>query len=168
MSEDFFEVHWRCITLASTLAILAFKQCDPVGMFVKASVDRPSVFLHILMQFFELSSNRLDRCGETDHCLAGFAGAAREARYGHASNANGGTQDRSVDFDHWCLGASGYSLAPGHACSFRRRVLLIELRLQCGFNLGNLLVAELVLDPADDNFFGEAIEGDHAIGFGCF
>jgi len=33
--QDFFDVHWRCITLASTLAFLAFKQCDPVAMFVK-------------------------------------------------------------------------------------------------------------------------------------
>ena len=47
-------------------------------------------------------------------------------------------------------------------------MLFIEKRLQRGFNLGDLFVAEIALDPADDDLFGETIEGGHAVGLGCF
>lgn len=58
--------------------------------------------------------------------------------------------------------------SPGNSFGFRGRMFLIKLLLQCGFDLGNLLVAELALDPADDDFLGEVVEGDHAVGLGRF
>jgi len=40
--------------------------------------------------------------------------------------------------------------------------------LQCGFDLGDLFFAELVLDPTDNDLFGEVVEWDHAVRLGCF
>ena len=55
------------------------------------------------------------------------------------------------------------SASPRQTRCLGGRVLLIELRLQRGFNLGDFLGAKFVLDPADNDFFGEISKGDQIV-----
>ena len=45
-------------------------------------------------------------------------------------------------------------------------MLLIELRLQCGFDFSDLFFAEVILHPTDHDLFGQIGVGDHVAGFG--
>ena len=47
-------------------------------------------------------------------------------------------------------------------------MLLIELLLKCGFNFGNLLVAEVLLHPAHNELFSQFGIRDHVAGLGLF
>jgi len=47
-------------------------------------------------------------------------------------------------------------LLPRHTSRLGRSSLFIQLRLECGLDLSNLLIAaELVLHPADDDLWGQ-------------